>query len=106
MMPKRIQRKRTTGWRMPERTIYVGRPTPMGNPCRVGMWRGYTAADAVRDFRRWVDRDLAVRSYDNAFGKPPTLDQIKALRGFDLCCWCALDQPCHADVLLDLANRI
>lgn len=27
------------------------------------------------------------------------------LRGHDLACWCPLDQPCHADVLLDLANR-
>lgn len=27
------------------------------------------------------------------------------LRGHDLACWCPLGQPCHADVLLDLANR-
>jgi protein gp37 len=27
------------------------------------------------------------------------------LRGKDLACWCPLDQPCHADVLLELANR-
>jgi hypothetical protein len=27
------------------------------------------------------------------------------LRGKNLACWCPLDQPCHADVLLDLANR-
>jgi hypothetical protein len=26
------------------------------------------------------------------------------LRGHDLCCWCSLDQPCHADVLLEIAN--
>ena len=31
-MPKRIQRKRTAGWRMPENTVYVGRPTRWGNP--------------------------------------------------------------------------
>jgi hypothetical protein len=33
---------------------------------------------------------------------------IKGLRrdlaGYDLACWCPLDQPCHADVLLELAN--
>ena len=31
-LPKRIQRKRIKGWRMPDDTIYVGRPTPFGNP--------------------------------------------------------------------------
>lgn len=76
----------------------------MGNPLRVGMWRGYTAAEAVRDFRKWIECDRTVRSFDNAFGKPPTMAEIKALRGFGLCCWCALDKPCHADVLLELAN--
>jgi hypothetical protein len=28
-----------------------------------------------------------------------------ALRGKNLACWCPLDQPCHADVLLEIANR-
>ncbi len=31
-MPKRIQRKRSKGWRMPPNTVYVGRPTKWGNP--------------------------------------------------------------------------
>ena len=26
------------------------------------------------------------------------------LAGRDLACWCPLDQPCHADVLLEIAN--
>lgn len=34
--PRRIQRKRTKGWKMPENTVYVGRPTKWGNPWRVG----------------------------------------------------------------------
>ena len=38
-------------------------------------------------------------------GPPPTIDDIRAeLRGKNLACFCALDQPCHADVLLELAN--
>jgi hypothetical protein len=102
--PVRIQRKRTKGWKMPENTIYVGRPTPMGNPLRAGMWRDYTAAAAVADYRRYIERDTSVRSFEGAFGKPPTLDEIRSLRGFNLCCWCALDQPCHADILLEIAN--
>lgn len=31
-------------------------------------------------------------------------DWIAPLRGHDLACSCPLDQPCHADVLLELAN--
>ncbi|WP_026986535.1 DUF4326 domain-containing protein [Fodinicurvata fenggangensis] len=33
------------------------------------------------------------------------LERLPELRGRDLACWCSLDKPCHADVLLDLANR-
>lgn len=33
-----------------------------------------------------------------------TLAEVESLRGLDLACWCSLDQPCHADVLLELAN--
>lgn len=78
----------------------------MGNPAYVGMFRGYTAADAVRDYRAWVSGDNAFLT----FGRPPSMDEIRALRGFDLACWCGLiDQygnyvPCHVDVLLELAN--
>jgi hypothetical protein len=31
-------------------------------------------------------------------------DVQRELRGWDLACYCPLDQPCHADVLLELAN--
>ena len=35
----------------------------------------------------------------------PTLAEIRReLSGRDLACWCPVDQPCHADVLLELAN--
>ncbi len=40
-----------------------------------------------------------------AFAVPPTREQIVAgLRGKNLACWCKLGAPCHADVLLELAN--
>lgn len=93
------------GWRMPPNTVSVARPGRWGNPLRVGMWRGYTAADAVADYRRWIERDPTVRSFHNTFGKPPSLDEIRAeLRGKNLACFCPPGQPCHADVLLELAN--
>ena len=30
---------------------------------------------------------------------------IEELRGKNLACFCPLDQPCHADVLIEIANR-
>lgn len=103
--PMRVQLSRLKGWRMPPNTVSVARPTKWGNPFRVGMWRGYEAASAVRDYRKWIARDHSVRSLENAFGWPPIPEEIATLRGKNLACWCRLDQPCHADVLLDLANR-
>lgn len=47
----------------------------------------------------------AATSPEVAAPVPPTIDQIQEeLRGKNLACWCPLDQPCHADVLLELAN--
>src|SRR5688500_7708213 len=86
-MPKRIQRKRSKGWRMPEGAVYVGRPTRWGNPFRVGG--STSAAMAVAEFGVYV----SLNGFD-----------LTELRGKDLACWCPLDQPCHADVLLELAN--
>lgn len=113
MKPVRIQRKRARGWRMPPNTVYVGRGAAahgrsygrFGNPLRPGMWAGYTQQDAVRDYRRWIDCDPVVRSFDNAFGKPPSREEIAMLRGKNLACWCKPGAPCHADVLLELANK-
>ena len=91
-MPIRIQRKRTKGWRMPDGAVYVGRPTQWGNPFAVDATNG--PGDAVRDFRGYVLGRLS-----SGVGYP-----LRELRGKDLVCWCPLTQPCHADVLLELAN--
>jgi hypothetical protein len=101
-MPKRIQRKRTKGWRKPPNTVNVTRPSRFGNPYYVGMFRGYDNADAVRDFKKWLAGDIGARVWA---GAPPTRAQIRdALCGRNLMCFCPLDKPCHADVLLDIAN--
>ena len=104
-MPVRLQRKRTKGAKLPNDCIIVTRPGRFSNPFKVGMYAGYNAANAVKDYRRWIDRDGTVRSCDGVFGKPPSCEEIQEkLRGKDLACWCKLDQPCHADVLLEIAN--
>lgn len=106
--PKRIQRKRIKGWRMPERTVYVGRPTEWGNPWKVGdhmrlTWP-YQAGTTEQKIREVViTPELAVVLYRMAF-TPDQPQAVAELGGQDLACWCPLDQPCHADVLLELAN--
>lgn len=118
--PKRIQRKRIRGWKLPESTIYVGRPTKWGNPWSVGD--GFVAScepacDPARNNGRVIGEadamvsafvetaQQAVALYEGAWLATLPLDDICAeLAGKDLACWCPLDQPCHADLLLEIAN--
>lgn len=131
---KRIQRQRTKGWRMPEGAIYVGRPSLWGNPWSLAdvgeTWDlppAERAAAAVRLYRKELEHFGLMSDYAyQAPGKTIVAADRRwetvnaaieasgaknmaeyaaiALRGHDLACWCPLDQPCHADVLLELAN--
>lgn len=93
-MPKRIQRKRTKGWKMPKGAVYVGRPTKWGNPFVVTADK--SLGQIVLEYRLMIGSNMWTS---------PSKQEIKdELRGKDLACWCPLDQPCHADVLLEIAN--
>lgn len=108
--PRRIQRKRTKGWRMPPGAVYVGRPSRWGNPIRITpepnerpngptMYRvhgspmdmhggpAYCILDTARHFAAWFfECDLLNGRYGDAY---PSLDQIRSeLSGRDLVCWC------------------
>jgi len=119
--PKRVQRKRTKGWRMPEGAVYVGRPTRWGNPFRVGEFARHRHRSGAHPYELYIDwhrvgrADQAVGLFRKILTDPtehqyvghetPTIAAIRAeLGGKDLACWCPLDQPCHADVLLEIAN--
>jgi len=107
--PQRVQLSRKKGWRMPENTVSVARPGKWGNP--------FTVLPHYEPGRRVNMRYTAVPSADEAVAcfremmvcEGPTADGFRAglaeLRGKNLACWCPLDQPCHADVLLELANK-
>lgn len=95
MTPQRIQRRRVKGWKMPEGAIYVGRPTKWGNPFRRG--EGDDPQWAVSDYEQWLMEETA--------GDKIRLAATRELRGHDLCCWCKPGAPCHADVLLRIANE-
>jgi uncharacterized protein DUF4326 len=131
--PKRIQRKRTKGWRMPEGAVYVGRPSTYGNPFSIEQVKGWPrwASSAPwqvvgpdgriyhpDDDRKPIvgraaaerhGRNLAARKAVDLFVEMLRIfepeEQILSLRNKDLACWCPLDQPCHADVLLEFANQ-
>ncbi len=126
--PVRIQRKRTKGWRMPENTVYVGRPNTWANPFRVGHDSGIfdgkdgrilgfrdqveilmpnlTSEQAVDLYKAWMNGITSPEMYPHGHRAfRPSIKMAKIyLRDKNLACWCPLDQPCHADVLLELAN--
>ncbi|MEC7753829.1 MAG: DUF4326 domain-containing protein [Bacteroidota bacterium] len=118
---KRIQRKRTRGFKTPPNTRYVGRGTKFGNPfilsddgyiyclhtitsCKDKWIRwsengDFETKDIVELYERWLNGDLKDRKY---LPTPPTKEEIATLKGKNLSCFCSLDKPCHADVLLKL----
>lgn len=108
--PQRIQLRRTKGWRLPEGAVVVSRPSRFGNPFPVQKVGGQ--AQAVALYRTWIETpnaaDLGYDALETSWlndWRRQTLAATPALRGKNLACWCPLDQPCHADVLLELANR-
>ena len=91
------------GWRMPPGAIYVGRPTKWGNHIKVG---DYGKSPQARRTAHW----LAVLDFEKSIEWNPEGEAYKEaarreLRGHDLACFCRLDEPCHADVLLRIANE-
>jgi hypothetical protein len=107
---------------MPEGAIYVGRPTRWGNPWKVvragrepGLFGGTVAVytvDGPGQYFRGTDEDaaraarFAVSLYRRWITGSAARceDLIPILGGHDLVCWCPLSSPCHAGVLLELAN--
>ena len=101
-MPERIQLSRVKGWRMPPNTIKVDRSTRWGNPWAVGRFGpwGRTAFDGLGAVGFFEDM---LKDPDLRAGTKYPAD-LSPLRGFNLACWCPIGQPCHADVLLRVAN--
>lgn len=91
MEPRRIQLKTKKGWKMPANTISVAKPAKWANHYAWWARGGYVAATEL--FCNYIMR------------RPRLIEMAKSeLRGKNLACWCPLNKPCHADVLLALAN--
>ena len=113
--PVRIQRKRTKDFNLQAASpnglpvVYVGRPTKWGNPfALVGPGRPageqfydlhdlMTREGCVGAFREWLD--------ETEEGRMLAAEAVEELRGKNLACWCSLDDFCHADVWLEVANK-
>jgi len=98
LLPVRIRLSRAKGWRKPTDAVVVSRPSFWGNPFIIGTPENggnITPEMAVAEFRKGIIEGRLQIKLSNLF----------ELRGRDLACWCPLDKPCHADVLIELANR-
>lgn len=128
--PVRIQRRRVKGWRAPAGAIYVGRGSKWGNPCtqirmpaldgsewehegRLGKVSGQHHAFVHPDktitshLVQDATREQAVAMYRRWLEQRPSLAEAARteLAGRDLMCWCPIGEPCHADILLQLADE-
>jgi hypothetical protein len=92
---------------MPPNTVCVTRPGKFGNP--------FAGPGAVESFRALMREDwgyifrmdpyrFRARVSDFEQRREMIRRSLSQLRGKNLACYCPLDKPCHADVLLELAN--
>lgn len=113
--PRRIRLSRAKGFNLQAESrklnglpaVKVDRSTPWGNPFIVGKHAG--RMECARLLR------VLAGGYACLSAGPPALEQqgwyeymrlhIHQLRGKNLACWCPLDAPCHADALIEIANR-
>lgn len=103
---KRIQRKRTKGWRQPPNTRYCGRGTIHGNDNRIGeinhnTGKPMTREETVQFFRTDIEKHIRIMGED-AFIKKYLLPLMKYE---NLSCFCPIDKPCHVDVWIEYLDR-
>lgn len=121
MTPQRIQRRRTKGARLPEKTVCVSRGTKWGNPFYIINEEGSPWITDARDKSmpvcNYAAMELLGLPADGPFGwdnarkgvvalfKQQCCDRsFEELRGKHIACWCPVDEPCHGDVILERAN--
>jgi len=95
---------------MPENTVSVCRPGKWGNPFGTEQFR-WTRPDPETEIepRRRTDEECqaeAVAIYENWLPAEKIEEARRELRGKNLACYCKPGTPCHADVLLRLANKV
>lgn len=106
--PARLQLSRRRDARLPEDAVKVDRSTVWGNPFLASEptqeMRASGARTAAEAFRLWLEGHAALRKVV-PHRRVLIMSRLGELRGKPLACWCRPGAPCHADVLLDLANK-
>lgn len=94
--PKRVQRRRTKGYRLPSTAVYIGRGSRWGNP--------FTVEEHGREQAIALYREQMVEHKQ----RDPTGYRalLEPLIGKDVACFCSLEQACHGDVLLKLVSQL
>jgi len=107
---KRVQRKRSPGWRMPPNTKYVGRPTKFGNPFNA---KELGNKEAVKRYEECLSNPHMVYVYFDEIEASIQCerfqymkDNLFTLAGLNLACFCPLDVPCHVDVIVNKLKEI
>lgn len=120
-MPERIQLRRSKGWRTPCGAVDVSQPSKWENPWWISEchqthtpgqhWHVYHRQEPLGGIAYPTQRAARLRAV-TCFRNWMLLysDHIAECRvelgGHDLACWCTPGQWCHADVLLELANKV
>ena len=108
MKPVRIQLSRKKGWRKPFNTVVVSRPSKWGNIFSIKLARTFHPHESEINLAA-----RCVRAFEAILDESDRREIRAELRGKNLACWCKLwDEkglrtlafPCHADVLLKIAN--
>lgn len=89
-IPSRIQLRRTKGWKMPQNTVKVARPSKWGNPFSVAE---FGRREALFLYAQYLDDQISLGTL-----------HLEELRGKNLACWCGQYEQCHADILLKKSN--
>lgn len=120
--PVRLQLSRRKGFSLQAATIAanglpavaVARPGIWGNPFTIRRAQeiGYFKCDdagaqahVVECFRSWISGSNKWWMGEESESRRAQFHaNLPSLRGKNLACWCKPGEPCHADVLLELAN--
>ena len=102
MKPQRIQLSRKAGFNLQEASLKLNglpavncaRPSRWGNPWKVG--KDGTVDYCVDRYKRFIE--------GNRWSFPTKKNIEDELHGKNIACYCDLDQPCHCDILLKIAN--
>jgi Domain of unknown function (DUF4326) len=122
--PVRLQRSRKKGFKFISPNglpiVYVGRPSKFGNPYNDTVYGRRMLIELFKNTAQGIWYPTILQTYSNEsvrwvykrhcewlerIGEHPLEAIRRELKGKNLSCWCPLDKPCHADILLELANK-